>query len=476
MKKLLKIFLSIILTLLFSFNIFALSPKAFSDVNIVEDSANTFTLPHRFRKSTDSVPKTDSNENLNLYGLSTLNISGSAQFSDNGLSLIKDSIGENIPINVVDLREESHGFVNGIAISFENTNNNANAGLTRDDVIAKESKDLSSIKINEPLTFSNKNITIYPKVVQSELVLTSTKELSYVRIPVTDGGLPSDDMVNYFVNYVNAQKKDTWLHFHCKAGIGRTTTFMIMYDIIKNCNEVALNDIITRQVLLSKMDDSNAKDFYSGNRFNFLNSFYTKCKNNEYKAQTSSISSETNTTDSYIKNSIIPKLLYVICESDMTCEEQTMIATLQGVVSTKSKKQIYILSNNEPDYEIWLKDLKDNYNVKCKYIKSPWKLLKIFEPYVNGYILYNNSNKYSINNACSLASLKGSIVINELLESKVKLNGIKNLILDCRDTDKYWAYNTLWNLGLNHSTVIQLPPNKSMALRDYGIMSKSLFF
>ena len=476
MKKLLNFCLIMILTILFSFNIFPLYPKALSDVSIVEDAANTLTLPHLFRKSSNSVPKIDSNQNLNLYGLSTLNISGSAQFSENGLSLIKNSVGTTYPITVIDLRQESHGFVNGTAISFKNINNDANKGLTRTEVLAKESKDLSSIKIAEPLTFSNKNITVYPKVIQNELALTRNKGISYVRIPVTDGGLPSEDMVNYFVNFVKTQKNNTWLHFHCKAGIGRTTTFMIMYDIMKNCSTVPLNDIIIRQILLSKMNESDSKDFYSGNRFNFLSNFYTKCKNNNFSIQSSSISKVTNTTDSYIKNSIIPKLLYVISESDLTHDEQTMIATLQGIVSNKSESQIYILSNNEPDYEIWLKDLKDNYNVKCKYIKNPWKLLKIFKSYVNGYILYNNSNKYSINNACSLASLKDSIVINELLESKVKLNGINNLIHDCRNTDKYWAYNTLWNLGLNHSTVIQLPPNKSMALRDYGIMSKSLFF
>ncbi|MDZ5035236.1 protein phosphatase, partial [Clostridium perfringens] len=45
-----------------------------------------------------------------------------------------------------------------------------------------------------------------------------------------------------------------------------------------------------------------------------------------------------------------------------------------------------------------------------------------------------------------------------------------------RNTDKYWAYNNLWNSGLNHSTVIELSPEKTMALRDYAIMSKSLIF
>lgn len=179
---------------------------------------------------------------------------------------------------------------------------------------------------------------------------------------------------------------------------------------------------------------------------------------------------------SYIKNSIIPKKLYVISENDMTKAEQTMITTLQGIVSSKSNEQIYILSDSEPDYKLWLEDLKKNYNVKYKLIKDPWKLLKIFKSYVDGYILYTTFNPPSINNACSLASLKNSLAIDEAIEEKVKEQGLTKLVKDCRDTDKYWAFNTLWNSGLNHSTVIEISPNKPLALRDYAITSKSLVF
>ena len=179
---------------------------------------------------------------------------------------------------------------------------------------------------------------------------------------------------------------------------------------------------------------------------------------------------------SYIKNSIIPKKLYIISENDMTKAEQTMITTLQGIVSSKSNEQIYILSDSEPDYKLWLEDLKKNYNVKYKLIKDPWKLLKIFKSYVDGYILYTTFNPPSINNACSLASLKNSLAIDEAIEEKVKEQGLTKLVKDCRDTDKYWAFNTLWNSGLNHSTVIEISPDKPLALRDYAITSKSLVF
>jgi len=449
-------------------------PKALSELNLLENSPNNNTLPHHFRMSSNykAIIKDD---NINLKGLDKLNISGSAQFSDSGLSLIKKAIDNNFSIIDIDLRQESHGFINGIAISFENEKNNANMGLNLSEVLSTENKLLSSIKIGNPITFYNTKETIVPKSIQNELQVANSKEIGYIRIPVTDGGIPNDDMVNYFINFVKNQPKDSWLHFHCKEGVGRTTTFMIMYDIMKNYKDVSLNDIIKRQLSLSGMSEKSEKDFYKGKHFEFLKEFYNSFTNKS-DSPTSNNTLDNCLSDYYIKNSIIPKHLYVISEANMSKEEQTMISALQGIISTKSNSQIYILSKNEPDYKIWLADLNKNYNISYENISDPWKLLNMFKYTIAGYIIYCNSNLSSINNSCSLASLKDALPIEESLESKVNSLGINTLIEDCRNTNSYWAYENLWNSGLNHSTVIQLSPDKSMALRDYAIMSKSLIF
>lgn len=474
MKKVLKfysIFILLILCLLMNINYF---PKALSELNLLENSPNNNTLPHHFRMSSNykAIIKDD---NINLKGLDKLNISGSAQFSDSGLSLIKEAIDNNFSIIDIDLRQESHGFINGIAISFENEKNNANMGLNLSEVLSTENKLLSAIKIGNPITFYNTKETIVPKSIQNELQVANSKEISYIRIPVTDGGIPNDDMVNYFINFVKNQPKDSWLHFHCKEGVGRTTTFMIMYDIMKNYKDVSLNDIIKRQLSLSGMSEKSEKDFYKGKHFEFLKEFYNSFTNKS-DSPTSNNTLDNCLSDYYIKNSIIPKHLYVISEANMSKEEQTMISALQGIISTKSNSQIYILSKNEPDYKIWLADLNKNYNISYENISDPWKLLNMFKYTITGYIIYCNSNLSSINNSCSLASLKDALPIEESLESKVNSLGINTLIEDCRNTNSYWAYENLWNSGLNHSTVIQLSPDKSMALRDYAIMSKSLIF
>lgn len=179
----------------------------------------------------------------------------------------------------------------------------------------------------------------------------------------------------------------------------------------------------------------------------------------------------------YIKNKTKPEHLYVIDQNKLSNAESTMIATLQGLTSNSSS-QIYTINKNHPSYKIWLQDLKKNYGVKYEIVDSPWYLLKKFKPYINGYILYDSKDPKdpSINNACSLASLKNSIAVDSSIENDVKSHGIDNLVFDCRNTDKYWAYKNLWNLGLNHSTVIELNPKRSSALRDYAIMTKSLIF
>jgi hypothetical protein len=249
-----------------------------NNANLVLDSQNDYDIPKHFRKSTDII-NTQSNKNININGLNMLNISGSQQFSEYNLPLIINSIGPSFKVIVVDLRQESHGFINGSPISWANVLNDANKGLTFEQVMIDEYTKLKNIKLNVPITFYNhKNMTIVPKKVEDENHLVNFKSLSYIRIPVTDGKIPTDDMVDFFVQLVKSQPKNTWLHFHCKQGIGRTTTFMIMYDMMKSSKEVSSDDIINRQLLLANFDESHIKSFNNNERIIFLQNFYKYCQ------------------------------------------------------------------------------------------------------------------------------------------------------------------------------------------------------
>ncbi|BCZ46309.1 exported protein [Clostridium gelidum] len=465
-----------------------------SNINLIIDSLDYNDIPKNFRKSSNII-NVQNNKNLTLSGLDTLNISGSQQFSEFNLPLVINSIETSLPITVIDLRQESHGFINGYPVSFANAKNDANIGLTKEQVLLDENSKLNNIKLNVPITFYNHdNITIVPTEVNNENQLVNSKSLSYIRIPVTDGKIPTDDMVDYFVDLVKLQPTSIWFHFHCKEGIGRTTTFMIMYDMIKNSKEVMADDIIKRQLLLANFNEDDIKSFYNDERVIFLENFYKYSKeaSNNFNIKWSDWKKTLHTdssnffpvtpicknTSNYIKNPIIPTYLYVISQDIMSSSERTMIATLQGLVNSHCSFQIYTLNSMQPDYQIWLDDLKNSYGILYKNISDPWELLDTFKNYVDGYVLYNNESikDPSINNACSLASLNNCIAVDQSIEDKVKIHGITKIKGDCRNTDNNWAYNNLWNSGLNHSLIIELSPDKETALRDYGIMSKSLVF
>lgn len=282
-KKLQK-FLIILLTILITIypEITSLASPITNDIAyIVQDSSLNEIIPDNFRK-TSNLEILKNYNNLNLYGLDKLNISGSDQFSKYNIKNLIKEIGTDLDIVNVDLRQESHGFINGIAISFANKFNNANAGLSRNQVMIRENAQLLSIPLNTPLTLDGRHPkTITPFFIEDENLLSSKNSLEYIRIPVTDGKIPTDDMVDYFVSLVSSKFKDKWIHFHCKRGIGRTTTFMIMYDMMKNSNKVSYDDIVNRQLFLANFKETTMNSFKNDTtRTNFLKNFYNYSKEN----------------------------------------------------------------------------------------------------------------------------------------------------------------------------------------------------
>lgn len=277
MKKKSNVFLCTIMLLLFvnTLSISALNIPC-SNPYLKIDFENKEILPKNFRKSTDKI----SNSSLNTSGLDTLNISGSSQFTQDSFVLSQKNIGSNWNITVVDLRQESHGFINGTAVSWLCEHNDANKGLSLSEVTVREDEELSSIPLNTPLTFPN-NITLTPKTVQNEKNLTKSYNASYFRVPVTDGETPTNEDIDLFLNFAKDLPDTTWLHFHCKHGIGRTTFFMIIYDMMHNSKDVPFNDIVNRQVLLGGTAIEKDYSKYNEKRMKLLSDFYNYTKSNK---------------------------------------------------------------------------------------------------------------------------------------------------------------------------------------------------
>lgn len=216
------------------------------------DYKNSDETPVNFRTTLD-LNKIENND-FNLSGLKNLNISGSSQFTELSLSKIKEAINHDLPIYIIDLRKESHGFINGDAVSLFSPGNKINAGLPLNAVLKREELFIKSIPLNRSINLDIDKYTIIPKTTYNEESLVKNNELNYFRIPVNDNERPTDEMVDRFISFTKALPKDRWIHFHCKEGRGRTTTFMILYDIINNYKTVSLDNIIDRQIALSSLD------------------------------------------------------------------------------------------------------------------------------------------------------------------------------------------------------------------------------
>lgn len=264
-------------------------------VKLVIDTENKDVLPKNSRTTKDKIDSKKLGD-ISIQGLADLNISGSGALSEKSLRRVKEKIGVE-DIMDIDLRQEDHGFVNGMGISWFGENDQANKGIPRDTIISDEKSKLNEIIKNNYVSFDKlpkgKSINTIseinnPKSVQTEEELAKSLGMNYLRITVTDHEKPLDDQVDLFVETVRNLSQGTWLHFHCRGGAGRTTTFMAMYDMMKNSKNVSFNDIMKRQNLIGGSDLLSGEDEDgTQDRLDFMNMFYNYCKENQNGFQTS---------------------------------------------------------------------------------------------------------------------------------------------------------------------------------------------
>ena len=125
----------------------------------------------------------------------------------------------------------------------------------------------------------------------TEAELAQARGIHYIRIPSTDHLKPPAEEVDQFVElistqFLNKEKADYWIHMHCSAGRGRTTTFLAMYDMMRNAVNVSFDDILARQAMIGGKDLT--EPFAIGDwryehhfeRLQFLINFYNYCLEN----------------------------------------------------------------------------------------------------------------------------------------------------------------------------------------------------
>lgn len=269
------------------------------DSLLIIDLDNVKKLPKRFRTTSDQI-NTDT-KLPDLKGLRELKASGSGVFSQNGLKEMKKTIGDNNNIIIVDTRKESHGYVNGMAISWYTEKNYVNKKLTPEEVERLETHNLNQLKEMDEITFDYfegksfymKNPLKAPYTVQNEKEMVEAEDCQYVRFFVTDHNKPAKEEIDQFIQFVKSVSENDWLHFHCRGGVGRTTSFMLMYDMMKNAGNVEESDIFERQRIIGGRDmfrlaEGTYKHEAAVERLDLLQKFYAYCRaNHDTNYQTS---------------------------------------------------------------------------------------------------------------------------------------------------------------------------------------------
>jgi len=228
------------------------------------DAAEDGSLPENFRLSSDAVGTVDGIL-PETAGLAELHISGSAQMSQSGMEKLMAQLRQATsgPIYIVDLRQETHGYLDGIAVSFYGKRNWGNIGKKTAAILAEE-KDALAASQNEPVDIYRLDqhkapvepaeISLQPEVTATEAEIAAAAGAQYFRITSTDHIWTDPENVDRFIAFYKTLPKDAWLHFHCEAGKGRTTTYMVLYDILRNGMQVPLADIAAREYKIGGVD------------------------------------------------------------------------------------------------------------------------------------------------------------------------------------------------------------------------------
>jgi len=156
---------------------------------------------------------------------------------------------------LVDLREETHGFLDGRAASWYADNDFGNVGQSPAFIERDEEARLGALAGQTVQVFTiaddggdnRKQQRVMPVSYDEVAVGASATErqafdgvkigpstVHYVRIPVTDHCGPTEAALADLRARipVSTSPEDAWVHFHCHGGDGRTTTFLALYDML----------------------------------------------------------------------------------------------------------------------------------------------------------------------------------------------------------------------------------------------------
>jgi len=168
-----------------------------------------------------------------------------------------------------------------------------------------------------------------------------------------------------------------------------------------------------------------------------------------------------------------PTHLYII--STGTNQESILLQTLQGIVAQR-KPELYF--DFGLDSMGWVYDIQKKYGIDYTFVDSirgstpmvEW-CLDNWADDVNGYVLYDYSDKDSITAATCMAGPLKAVAVDISLESRVQALGFSKL-LDVRGLDDEWVYNNYRDRFIDNAIIVQ--DTQYLANRDWGPAIRAL--
>lgn len=194
-------------------------------------------------------------------GMADLRLSGSERISSvSQLQRMREQVGGE-PLVVVDLRQESHAVAGDYPITWRGGRNWANVGMSQEQVLQTEAGLIEKLRQQSSITIKHagyikgktsdpQELTLLDAEVKTERDMVEAARGIYQRLTVIDHVRPSRAEVDQFIDLVRSLPDGAALHVHCNGGRGRTTTFMAMYDMLRNADKVDVDNIIDRQSAL----------------------------------------------------------------------------------------------------------------------------------------------------------------------------------------------------------------------------------
>ncbi len=213
--------------------------------------------------------------------------SASAQPNLHDFQYIINKSSKNVFI--IDLRQEPHAILNKRAISWYGYRNQVPNNLEHRLINQLSAK--KHVRVYQGLDKlvdghfipQGSSLIKINKIITEKFLIEQELGANYLRILVTDHFAPNASQVDLFVSFVQQLPEDSWLHFHCRGGKGRSTTFMAIYDIIINGKNLTLDEILKRQYKLGgsklstvnfSIDRKKWKTTSVKDRYNFIKKFY----------------------------------------------------------------------------------------------------------------------------------------------------------------------------------------------------------